>query len=270
MATHYVNESSSSESLGGQIAVITGAGRGSGRATAFRLAGSGASLFLSDIDADTLEETLTDLKSEGFEATGGVFDASEVAEAERLITAAMDGYGRIDVLVNNAGANRIQGFPEVSPETWDWTIDLNLKGPYFIMQEAAKVMIEQKSGCIVNIASISAWGGMTFSPPYAVAKAGVVTMTVTAAAYLAKYGIRVNAVSPGIVDTKFGDEADRIFGQEQGLEPGEFTRSRAEGIPMGRLAEPEDVASAVAFLASPEASYITGENLTVGGGKARL
>ena len=84
----------------------------------------------------------------------------------------MDGYGRIDVLVNNAGASRIQAFPEVSTETWDWIMDLNLKGPYFIMQEAARVMIEQKSGChLVNIASISAWGGMTFSPPYAVAKA---------------------------------------------------------------------------------------------------
>ena len=270
MTKSNVDESSSSPGLSGQVAIITGAGRGSGRATAFQLARSGASLFLSDIEAETLEETLTDLKSQGYEASGGIFDASEVAEAERLITATMDGYGRIDVLVNNAGASRIQAFPEVSPETWDWIIDLNLKGPYFIMQEAARVMIEQKSGCIVNIASISAWGGMTFSPPYAVAKAGVVTMTVTAAAYLAQYGIRVNAVSPGIVDTKFGDEADMIFGRQQGLEPGVFTRNRAKTIPMGRLAEPEDVASAVAFLASPGASYITGENLTVGGGKARL
>ena len=270
MAKSNVDESSSSPDLSGQVAIITGASRGSGRATAFQLARSGASLFLSDIEAETLEETLTDLKSQGYEASGGIFDASKVAEAERLVTATMDGYGRIDVLVNNAGASRIQAFPEVSPETWDWIIDLNLKGPYFIMQEAARVMIEQKSGCIVNIASISAWGGMTFSPPYAVAKAGVVTMTVTAAAYLAQYGIRVNAVSPGIVDTKFGDEADMIFGRQQGLEPGVFTRNRAKTIPMGRLAEPEDVASAVAFLASPGASYITGENLTVGGGKARL
>lgn len=185
-------------------------------------------------------------------------------EAERLVTATKNRYGRIDILVNNAGASRIQAFPEVTNETWDWTMDLNLKGPYFIMQEAITLMAEQRFGCIVNIASISAHGGMTFSPPYAVA------MTVTAAAYVAKYRIRVNVISPGVVDTQFGDEADRVFGQQQGLKPGEFTENRGKTIPMGRLARPEDIASAVAFLASTKASYITGENLTVGGGKSRL
>ena len=244
------------------VAVITGAGRGNGRATDFHLGKSGISLYLSDLDSGLLEETISDLKSEGIDATGGIYDASKISDASPLIQEAVQHFGGIDILINNAGASKPVKFPDVTEETWDWVLDLNLKGPYFIMQEAAKHMMKKKSGSIVNIASISASGGMTSSPSYAIAKAGVITMTVTAAAYLAEFGIRVNAISPGIVNTHFHDEVKET-------NP-DVLDQQVKSIPLGRLAEPEDIASAIAFLVSDAADYITGEVITVGGGKNRL
>ncbi len=245
-----------------KIAVITGAARGNGRATAFSLGKSGYSLFLTDLNSEELEETITDMKNEGIDASGGVYDASVISDAKVLVEDVIKNCGRIDILVNNAGASKPIKFPDVDEETWDWVLDLNLKGPYFIMQEAAKHMMKQKSGVIINIASISASGGMTSSPSYAIAKAGVVTMTVTAAAYLAEYGIRVNAVSPGIVNTQFHDEVK--------ISNPDVLDQQVKSIPLGRLAEPEDIASTISFIVSEKANYITGEVITVGGGKNRL
>ncbi len=244
------------------IAVITGAARGNGRATAFSLGKSGYSLYLTDLNSQELEEAITDMKNEGIDASGGVYDASIISDAKVLVEDVIKNFGRIDILVNNAGASKPVKFPDVDEETWDWVLDLNLKGPYFIMQEAAKHMMKQKSGVIINIASISASGGMTSSPSYAIAKAGVVTMTVTAAAYLAEYGIRVNAVSPGIVNTQFHDEVK--------ISNPNVLDQQVKSIPLGRLAEPEDIASTISFIVSEEANYITGEVITVGGGKNRL
>ena len=245
-----------------KIAVITGAARGNGRATAFSLGKSGYSLYLTDLNSQELEEAITDMKNEGIDASGGVYDASIITDAKVLVEDVIKNFGRIDILVNNAGASKPVKFPDVDEETWDWVLDLNLKGPYFIMQEAAKHMMKQKSGVIINIASISASGGMTSSPSYAIAKAGVVTMTVTAAAYLAEYGIRVNAVSPGIVNTQFHDEVK--------ISNPNVLDQQVKSIPLGRLAEPEDIASTISFIVSEEANYITGEVITVGGGKNRL
>ena len=245
-----------------KIAVITGAARGNGRATAFSLGKSGYSLYLTDLNSQELEEAITDMKNEGIDASGGVYDASIISDAKVLVEDVIKNFGRIDILVNNAGASKPVKFPNVDEETWDWVLDLNLKGPYFIMQEAAKHMMKQKSGVIINIASISASGGMTSSPSYAIAKAGVVTMTVTAAAYLAEYGIRVNAVSPGIVNTQFHDEVK--------ISNPNVLDQQVKSIPLGRLAEPEDIASTISFIVSEEANYITGEVITVGGGKNRL
>ena len=245
-----------------KIAVITGAARGNGRATAFSLGKSGYTLYLTDLNSQELEEAITDMKNEGIDASGGVYDASIISDAKVLVEDVIKNFGRIDILVNNAGASKPVKFPDVDEETWDWVLDLNLKGPYFIMQEAAKHMMKQKSGVIINIASISASGGMTSSPSYAIAKAGVVTMTVTAAAYLAEYGIRVNAVSPGIVNTQFHDEVK--------ISNPNVLDQQVKSIPLGRLAEPEDIASTISFIVSEEANYITGEVITVGGGKNRL
>ena len=244
------------------IAAITGAARGNGRATAFELGLNGFSLYLSDVKSNLLEDTISDLKDHGIEVFGGIFDASKLSE--------------------------VQNFLEVTEENWDWTMDLNLKGPYFLMQKASKIMINQKSGSIINIASISSSGGNTSSPPYAIAKSGIVNMTVTAAANLGQYGIRVNAVSPGVVNTNFHDEVDLIMGKKKyGIDQSkelsdsekkniiskinlEKINNAKNTIPLGRLAESEDIAKTVAFLASDASKYITGETIVVGGGKSSL
>ena len=261
-----------SNRLEDRVVAITGAGSGNGRASAFRTGREGASLYISDINAELLEETLGDLKSEGINAAGGVFDAANIQDATRFVSGIRKANGPMDVLVNNAGAVKVEPFPEVSEENWDWTMNLNLKGAFFIMQEAAKPMMEQRSGNIVNIASIAGtFGGPTSSPPYAAAKAGLVNLTTVAAASLAQYGVRVNAIAPGIINTPFHAPVDLEIGQKQlGLDPGDHIHTRVDLIPLGRLGEPEDVAATVAFLASDDADHISGETITVAGAMRSL
>ena len=257
-------------SLKGKVAAVTGAGQGNGRAIARRLAAEGAAVFITDIREDLLKAVESEIAETGASVAGGIFDASKVAEAERLVEAVVERFGRIDVMVNNAGAIRAQPFPEVTEETWDWSIELNLKGLYFHMQEAAKRMMEQRSGTIINISSVAGIaGGMTLSPPYAASKAAVINLTKVAAAKTAEYGVTVNSVAPGIVDTAFNWTLDEEIGVEQlDLAPGEHLKQRAAPVPLGRISQPEDVANVVAFLASHDAAYITGETIVVSGGMA--
>jgi NAD(P)-dependent dehydrogenase (short-subunit alcohol dehydrogenase family) len=257
-----------SRPLEGKVAAITGGAAGNGRASALRLGTDGARVFISDIDSQALEDALTELRSRKIEAAGGVYDASSVSDATRFFDDVTTRFGRLDVFVNNAGGLRAQPFPDVTEDTWDWTMDLNLKGAYFHMQAAARLMMRQKSGTIINIASVAGIaGGMTLSPPYAAAKAALINLTKVAAAKLAQYGVTVNAVAPGIVNTAFNWRLDEEIGVHQlGMKPGEHLKSRAAPVPLGRIGEPEDVANAVAFLAGPDASYVTGETIVVAGG----
>jgi len=256
--------------LEGKVAAVTGAGQGNGKAIALRLAREGASIFASDLDKNLLEQLQDELTKMGSKIEVGIFDASKVRDAKEFISTAVAKFDRIDILVNNAGAIRAQPFLEVTEETWDWTIDLNMKGLFFYMQEAAKVMVKQGSGTIINIASVAGiQAGVTLSPPYAASKAGVINVTKAAAAFLAKKGVTVNAVAPGIVDTSFNWTLDREVGVKQmGKKEGEFLQERADLVPMGRLSVPDDVANVVYFLSTPDASYMTGETLVVSGGLA--
>ena len=258
----------SSRRLADKVAAITGAGQGIGRETTLRLAREGASVFASDIREDLLEELESEVKATGAAIAIGVFDAAKAADAPPFVQAVLDHYGRIDVMVNNAGGIRTQPFPDVTEEIWDWTLNLNLKGPYFYMQEAAKPMIEQKNGTIINIASVAGIaGGMTYSPPYAGSKAAIINLTKVAAANLAEHGVTVNAIAPGIVETAFNWTLDDLIGvQQMGLSPGEFMERRRDSIPLGRLQQPQDIANVVAFLAGPDASEMTGETIVVSGG----
>ena len=260
--------SGSSIRLAGKVVAVTGAGQGIGRATVLRLAREGASVFASDIREDLLEQLESDVKATGATIATGVFDAAKAADAPPFVQAAIEQYRRIDIMVNNAGGIRTQPFPDVTEETWDWTLNLNLKGPYFYMQEAAKPMMAQKSGTIINIASVAGIaGGMTYSPPYAASKAAIINLTKVAAANLAAHGVTVNAVAPGIVETAFNWTLDDLIGvQQMGLRPGEFMERRRDSIPLGRLQQPEDIANVVAFLAGPDASEMTGETVIVSGG----
>ena len=255
-------------SIAGKVATVTGAGQGNGRAIALRLAREGASIFASDLQRETLAELAAELGRIGVDYATGIYDAANVTDAARFIDGVIAKYGRIDVAVNNAGAIRAEPFPHVSEETWDWNVNLNMKGLYFYMQEEAKRMMLQRSGRIINISSISGLvGGQTLSPPYAASKGAVVNLTQTAAAEMAQYGVTVNAVAPGMVDTAFSWKMDEELGVKgEGLKPGEFLQRRGATIPLGRLGQPEEIANAVAFLASDEAAYITGETLVVSGG----
>ena len=258
----------SSHRLAGKVAAVTGAGQGIGRATILRLAQEGASVFASDIREDLLENLESEVKAIGATIATRIFDAAKAADAPPFVRAVVERYGRIDIMVNNAGGIRTQPFPNVTEETWDWTVNLNLKGPYFYMQEAAKPMIAQKSGTIINVASVAGIaGGMTYSPPYAASKAAIINLTKVAAASLAECGVTVNAVAPGIVETAFNWTLDDLIGvQQMGLRPGEFMERRRASIPLGRLQQPQDIANIVAFLAGSDASEMTGETIVVSGG----
>ena len=211
-------------SIAGKVAAVTGAGQGNGRAIALRLARGGASIFASDIQPQTLAELEAELGRLGVKCATGIYDAASVADAARFVDDVVATFGRIDIAVNNAGAIRPEPFPNVSEETWDWNVNLNMKGLYFYMQEEAKQMMRQRSGRIINISSIAGLvGGQTLSPPYAASKGAVVNLTQTAAAEMAQYGVTVNAVAPGMVDTAFSWRMDEELGvKAQGLEPGEF------------------------------------------------
>ena len=257
-----------SHRLADKVVAVTGAGQGIGRATVLRLAQEGASLFASDIREDLLEKLESEVEAAGSAIATEVFDAAKAADAAPFVQTVRERYGRIDIMINNAGGIRTQPFPDVTEETWDWTLNLNLKGPYFYMQEAAKPMIAQKSGTIINIASVAGIAaGMTYSPPYAASKAAIINLTKVAAANLAEHGVTVNAVAPGIVETAFNWTLDDIIGvQQMGLSPGEFMERRRTSIPLGRLQQPQDIANVVAFLAGPDASEMTGETIVVSGG----
>ena len=189
-------------------------------------------------------------------------------DARCHVEAVVDHYGKIDILVNNAGGIKSQLFPDVTEEVWDWTLGLNMKGPYFYMQEAAKQMVKQGNGTIINLASQAGIAGPgTLSPPYAASKAAVINFTKIAAANLAEHGITVNAIAPGIVETSFNWTLDEEVGvKKSGLAPGGFMKLREDSVPLGRLQQPHDIANTVAFLASPDASEITGETIVVSGG----
>ena len=258
----------SSRRLDGKVAAITGAGQGIGREITLRLAREGASIFVSDIKKDLLQKLESDAKATGATIATSIFDAAKATDAPPFVQAVIDQYGRIDIMVNNAGGIRTQPFPDVTEETWEWTLNLNLKGPYFYMQEAAKPMMAQKSCTIINISSVAGIaGGMTYSPPYAASKAAIINLTKVAAANLAEHGVTVNAIAPGIVETAFNWTLDDLIGvQQMGLSPGEFMERRRDSIPLGRLQQPQDIANVVAFLASPDASEMTGETIVVSGG----
>ena len=254
--------------LEGMVAVVTGAANGNGRAITLRLIADGASVFASDIDGQALQNLMVEVVQTGGSIKTGIFDSAKVSDAEGLVDEAVSHYGRIDILVNNAGAIRAEPFPNVSEETCDWSTSINMKGLYFSMQRAAIHMMKQHSGTIINIASIAGIaGGMTLSPPYAASKSAVLNLTKVAASKLAEFGVTVNAVAPGIVNTAFNWQLDEQIGVgDMGLKPGEFLQDRSTGIPLGRISVPEDVSNVVAFLSGPDASYITGETIVVSGG----
>lgn len=251
--------------LSGKIAVITGAANGIGKATATRFAREGATLVLGDLEASSLAAFVDELRQGGTTATGVVGDLTREADVERLIGEALDGHGRIDVLVNNLGGAKAGKLWEMSLETWQAVLTLNLQSLFLCTKHAAKAMVERKSGSIVCLSS-GAREGTPWSAyyggnaPYSTAKAGVHGFMRNAAMELAEHGVRINAVGPGPIDTERVGQSLRRLNDTVELSPNKMT-------PMGRLGTPEEVANAILFLASDEASYVTGHTLSVAGGR---
>lgn len=243
-----------------KVAIITGARRGMGKADAVILAKAGAKVVVSDISQEDCEKVVEEIKKQGGEALAVECDVSKKSEVDNLIKSTVDKWGRVDILVNNAGIAQSVSFLEMTEEQWDKTIDINLKGYFLCAQAAVKEMAKQKSGVIVNIASI-AMGQQGVGFPgivhYCASKGGVAAMTEALAVELAPYNIRVNAIAPGVIDTPMVGEA----GLDQKAVEGMLTR-----VPLKRMGRAEEISSVVLFLASDESSYMTGATVVVDGG----
>ena len=240
----------------GQVALITGGGRGIGQAVAARLAAEGARLAIFDMNVAGAEETCTRVKNAGGEAKAWGVDVTSRNAVAAAVKAAATDFGGIDVLINNAGIGWRMPFLDITDADWSKIIATNLTGYFIVGQEVARVMAANKKGRIVNVASINAHIGTDHQAAYAASKGGIVALTRVMAFELAPLGICVNAVSPGPIETELS---------ALNLSPA-TRRSREERIPQGRLGQPDELAAAIAFLASPDASYVNGTVLVVDGG----
>lgn len=255
------------EKAAGQVAIVTGAGQGIGRAIALRLARDGMDIVVADLQADRAEAVAAEVRAAGRRALGLSVDVTRDDDRRRMLDSTLAELGRLDVLVNNAAINRAALPIDVTEEHWDTLMDVNAKAVYFCSILALRHMREQRSGRIVNMASIAGKLASTiYHPIYNVSKAAVIAMTKTLALAHAAEGIRVNAVCPGVVDTPMQEVVDREFARVTGRPAAEIRAERVGRIPLGRIEQPEEVAALVAFLVGPDAGYITGEAFNVSGG----
>jgi meso-butanediol dehydrogenase / (S,S)-butanediol dehydrogenase / diacetyl reductase len=240
-----------------KVAIVTGAGSGIGRATALRLAQEGARVAVLEMNPESGKATAAEIGTEGGEAVFAQADVSREDEVNAAVARVKETYGRIDILVNNAGAVAGETFEEVDAEVWQRDMEVNLKGPFLCAKAALPMMIERRSGAIVNVGSVNGLLALD-CPAYSMAKAGLVSLTRTLAVTYGPYGVRSNIVCPGTVRTPVWDERIR-------RNPEIFT-TLARWYPLGRVAAPEEIAAVILFLASNEASFVNGAVLAADGG----
>ena len=252
--------------LAGQVAIVTGAGRGIGRATALELARMGADIVIAELDRATAERTAVEVKDLGRRASVVPTDVTSRSALKTMAERTQAEFGRIDILVNNAGIYRAALPLEITEEHWDAVMNINAKAVFFASQAVLPTMIAQQRGTIISLASMAAKVGSRNNLPYNASKAAVVSITKSLALAHAADGIRVNCVCPGYVETDMWTAVARQQSALMGLSPEEFTRQRAAQVPLGRMERPEDVANVIAFLASPRASYMTGQAINITGG----
>ncbi|MEA3464623.1 MAG: 3-oxoacyl-[acyl-carrier-protein] reductase [Thermodesulfobacteriota bacterium] len=238
-----------------KVALVTGASRGIGRSISLALAANGAKIIAVDIDLEATEAFVEELKADGTEAVAVQGNVTVTADVERMVKAAKETFDRLDILVNNAGITRDALLLRMKDDDWDAVLDVNLKGAFLCTRAAAKLMSKQRSGRIINIASIVGQMGNPGQANYCASKGGLIAMTKSNARELAKRNITINAVAPGFIATDMTDALSDKVREEL-----------AAQIPMGKLGSVDDIANSVLFLASDNSGYITGQVIGVNGG----
>ncbi|MCL6443787.1 MAG: SDR family oxidoreductase [Alicyclobacillus sp.] len=255
-----------------RVAVVTGAARGIGAAIARRLAQDGAAVLLADVDLPLATETAKKMTLEGFHTFAVGVDVRYAEDIDRIPLEAQRIFGNIpDIVVCNAGIQTFKHIEDITVQEWDDVFDVNARGTFLTMRMAASTMKAfSRKGVIITVASIQGRLGNNFYAHYAASKAAVISLTKSFALAVASVGIRVNCVAPGVIQTDLWAKADEELSRLRGLRPGEAMSERIRQVPLGRAGTPEDVADVVAFLASDEARYVTGECVHVCGGDIML
>jgi NAD(P)-dependent dehydrogenase (short-subunit alcohol dehydrogenase family) len=248
------------------VVVITGAANGIGKACVERFGREGARVALLDIDAEGLRTTVAECMEEGFEVVDMVCDATDAEAVQDAVKTVHEKWGRLDVLVTSAGVYTAAPLPEVPLDQWKRTLEINLTGVFLVNQAVSSIMMEQGRGSIINIASMAGKTSWPATAEYSASKTGVIGLTRSVAMELAPYGVTVNAVCPGNTLTEMVRSVAGIVGEAEGMTGPEWLEMRANDCPMGRLGQPWEIAGVIAFLASEDSRYLTGQALEVDGG----
>ena len=258
--------------LDGCVALITGGGRGIGRAIALRYGREGAKVVITDLDEATVRGVADEIRAGAGMAEGMRADVGDPKASVAIVARAVERFERLDVLVNNAGVMRVKPLLETTPEDWDFINDINARGLFFSLQAGARQMMRQAPlaagrprGKIINVASIAGRIGRPMFAAYAASKAAAISITQSAASALAPE-VTVNSICPGVVDTAMWQQIDREWTEIERRPPGSAWQDRIRPIPMGRPESPEDLAGMAVFLASADSDYITGQSYHVDGG----
>jgi meso-butanediol dehydrogenase/(S,S)-butanediol dehydrogenase/diacetyl reductase len=258
--------------LDGCVTLVTGSGRGIGKAIALGYAREGASVVVADLQEGSARTTAEEIRALGAQADALRIDLREPEQCTTMIARAVERFGRVDVLVNNAGVVRVRPLLELTPEDWDFVMDINARGLFFALQAGARHMMGQPPpaagrprGKLVNIASIAGRGGRPMLAAYAASKASAISITQSAAMALAP-DVTVNAICPGVVDTEMWRTIDREWSEADQRPLGSAWQERLRGIPMRRPQTPEDLVGMALYLASADSDYVTGQSYNVDGG----
>ncbi len=254
--------------LEGQVAVVTGSGRGIGRAMARRFAAEGAAVVVASRTATEVEGVAAEIEKHGGRAVGLAADVSREADCARIVSAARERFGGVHILVNNAGFyGPVKPIEEITPQEWDEVVAVHLRAAFLLTRLVLPEMYARGSGAILNISSISAKAAFAWGSPYAAAKAGMLGLTRVVAAEAARKGVRVNALCPGpVTETRMSKDLGRVLAERMGVTPEKQLAGFLEGVLQGRAQTADEVAAAALFLVSSQASAITGQALNVDGG----